>query len=476
MKKIAYLLFFCLFAACSNDEEKAYLIGTDRETEAWLANGLVADAEATTIVLGIKHLPGRISTICHEDWIEISQHDPEVSPTTTDIVVKISGNDGWERRQATLTISTSEVARKVVITQRAKDRMQPKDAVSYIGNEGGEFPVDLKANVPGEIKVSLSFDNDKEWLAFEGVILDHLNPQNPECGLHFKALPNNGTGRICGVKITAEGSKASTEFCIIQQPRQFNEEETINIENAGTLDVLLGSDINNIRNIRRVTLTGQMNGLDWTALRRFFYKGVAADPKPEEYPVVLDLADVVSVYGDRSYYHSYGYKSEDAEFIVSNDYEIPDHALERCVNLMDIILPKTTIKIGNSALANNKNLKAISIPDNVEIIEYGAFQGCHELSHVDISDSSSLRRLGRYAFSGCGPIEFMNLPISLTDTDGGHLSIPIKEMKVHWPVPPELRVPPTVKEGGKLYVPKGSASLYRETAGWNRFPVIEEYE
>lgn len=363
--------------------------------------------------------------------------------------------------------------------------LQPEDDVIYAAREERDFGVRLETNVDGKINVDFKFDGTPAWIDFEETTYANSNPwmpedilhfNTPQCYLHFKTKENIGLGRICEVTLSVEGSDVKSRFCIIQQPRFFEEEETIAINNAGTLNVLIGTDKENIRRVRNLKLTGEMNGLDWSALGSFFYKNMAVDPEPDAYPVKLDLSNINSVKGNKSYYSSWDYPSKEAELYVYQDNEIPEKAFERFVNLTSIILPETTVKINRCSFFDNISLTSINIPDKVEEISYGAFQNCMNLKEINISDNSHLKKLGREAFLGCGPIEYLNLPISLTEIADGYLDFSVMKLKVHWPTPPSLRVPPAVREGSVLYVPTGATPLYQEASGWKRFPSIVEFE
>ena len=363
--------------------------------------------------------------------------------------------------------------------------LQPEEEVVYIAREERDFGVRLETNVNEKIKVEFKFDGQPAWIEYVGTTYANSNPwipddilhfNTPQCYLHFKTKENKELGRICEATVSVEGYDIKSRFCIIQQPRLFEEEETIAINNAGTLNVLIGTDKENIRRVRNLKLTGEMNGLDWSALGSFFYKNMAFDPDPDAFPVKLDLSQINSAKGNRSYYSSWDYPAKESELYVYQDNEIPEKSFERFVNLTSIILPENTIKINGRSFFDNISLTSINIPDKVEEISYGAFQNCQNLKEINISDHSCLKKLGREAFSGCGPIEYLNLPISLTEIEDGYLDFSVMELRVHWPTPPSLRVPPAVREGSILYVPKGSAPLYQEASGWKRFPTIVEFE
>lgn len=483
--KLIYIIAFFLLAVACSSEDKPFIKGGDSSTSTYLSEGMQTDASATTVDLSFRHLPGILTATCDEYWCKVENTSSDASMTSTDLKLLLDRNYDMTSRKAILTLTVDGITRTIDIIQQAEYILQPEDDIIYAAREERDLGVRLKTNVTGKIKVDFRFDGQPDWIEFVDTTYADSNPwipgdilhfTTPQCYLHFKTLENTGFGRICEATVYVEGSDIKSRFCIIQQPRLFEEEETIAINNAGTLDVLIGTDEENIRRVRNLKLTGEMNGLDWTALRSFFYKDRAMDPEPEAYPVNLDLSQIYSVKGNRSRYSAWNYPGKEPELYVYQDYEIPQGALADYVNLTGIILPEKTVRINSVAFRRNISLTSIDIPDNVEEISNGAFSMCWNLKEINISDNSRLKKLGREAFSGCGPIKYLNLPISLTEIVDGYLDFSIMELKVHWPVPPSLRVPPGVRDESILYVPKGTAPLYRDASGWKRFPTIVEFE
>ena len=105
-------------------------------------------------------------------------------------------------------------------------------------------------------------------------------------------------------------------------------------------------------------------------------------------------------------------------FCVKNKqgtYIIPDgvkkigmNAFENCNGLTNIIIPKSTTEIGESAFAHS-GLNNIVIPDSVTEIGDSAFYRCDNLTDATIS--GRLKKIGRYAFGRCKnltSIKFLN--------------------------------------------------------------------
>ncbi len=102
-----------------------------------------------------------------------------------------------------------------------------------------------------------------------------------------------------------------------------------------------------------------------------------------------------------------------------------NYAFANCRNLTDVKLDYNTRLeiIGAYAFANCLKLQSFPVPTNVRGIGDFCFQNCLELKTVDLSGklfgaapgtglSSSLEKIGYYAFSGCAALEYLDLPRS----------------------------------------------------------------
>lgn len=468
MKKILLLSIIILnifaFQSCSGDDND--IKGADSSTQSYLSKGINVNSAGGTIDLCVNHPVGLLDAVCQASWVDIETEQVQESFVNTLLHLRVDSNGDMLPRSTILRLSVGSVSKEIKIEQAAEGRIECAEEVCYADSDGGELQVTVRTNL-SQLNPKITYASDDEWLTFVDVVKDRLKPEQT---LIFKLRANDGLGRLCSVSLSADA-----RFCIVQQPRQFSESETIEIENEGTLDVLMGSDIDNIRHVRHLKLVGTMNSIDWSALRKMFVKGYAADPNPASIPVELDLSEIVSVRGDRSYFKKFGYEAEEPEFYCVNNNEIPKNMFSRAQNLYGVILPRTTHTICQNAFEDTR-ISSVDIPDAVETIEYGAFQLCADLTEVNIGNASRLTRLERYAFASSGPIKYMNLPATLIDIEAGYLNFAVVELKVHWIVPPQLRVPPATGEESILFVPEGTADAYRASFGWNRFPLIVEFE
>lgn len=90
--------------------------------------------------------------------------------------------------------------------------------------------------------------------------------------------------------------------------------------------------------------------------------------------------------------------------------EIPSEAFNERWAIDKVLLPPTLKKIGSSAFRRT-SLTSVNIPDNVETIEYGAFNQIKQLQEVHLPDS--LTSLGDGAFAYCRSLRTVKIPTKL---------------------------------------------------------------
>jgi len=91
--------------------------------------------------------------------------------------------------------------------------------------------------------------------------------------------------------------------------------------------------------------------------------------------------------------------------------EIGSSAFEGCSELSAIEIPNSVNKIGGAAFRNCKALKSITIPSNVETISGEAFYGCSALTSVTIANG--VRNIEAYVFAHCSSLTKIVVPDSV---------------------------------------------------------------
>ena len=143
---------------------------------------------------------------------------------------------------------------------------------------------------------------------------------------------------------------------------------------------------------------------------------------------------------------------------------LPSRFFQGCVSLTSIELPESLRAINRYAFADCKGLTEIVIPKNVFKIDGSVFSGCDNLSKV-VFNSSNIQfgyveiYSGEmyYAFDNCNNIQ----TVVLTDPNPYSSTRAFSQMTYLF---------------ATLFVPKGTADIYKATDGWNYFVNIEEYD
>lgn len=132
--------------------------------------------------------------------------------------------------------------------------------------------------------------------------------------------------------------------------------------------------------------------------------------------------------------------------------DIPGKAFSRKLELKNITIPDSVIKIGLSAFYQCANLADIELPDTIQKIASYAFTGCSNLQAITLG--KSLKSLGVDVFSGCPKM---------------------KEITCLVEDPNEISILSKTDIGGyhaTLFVPEQSVELYKKKLPWKKFTEI----
>lgn len=192
---------------------------------------------------------------------------------------------------------------------------------------------------------------------------------------------------------------------------------------------------------------------------------------------------------------------------------IGNHAFSNCVKLWSLITSDSTNTIGEYAFCNCANMNYVTILPSVSKIGKGAFCRCDNLAYVNIydvaawcnidfesADSNPLRcatqlslvrdlmyipvrnldipvgvtQVNRYAFRGCGSIEAVTIPATVSSL--GDFALYCDNL---WQVFCNVKKPIEIPENsfknfsGTLNVPEESVESYTQTPVWGKFKTIE---
>ena len=164
--------------------------------------------------------------------------------------------------------------------------------------------------------------------------------------------------------------------------------------------------------------------------------------------------------------------------LPSTCLELGEYVFSMCDSLKELRLPEGIKRIPTNFASYCNVLEKVNIPETVEVIDENAFQWCFELKNIKLP--AKLKSIKAHAFINCN-IDSIVFPESLEYLGGGcckHWKA-LKCMYIMSPNPPYCEeddwTPGTYAFDGlispdiPIYVPIGSAELYRNAQGWSYF-------
>jgi uncharacterized repeat protein (TIGR02543 family) len=196
-----------------------------------------------------------------------------------------------------------------------------------------------------------------------------------------------------------------------------------NLTTAGTL-----SDVEDIKNITHITLTGVIDARDIAFMRDSLPNLVELDLSGtaisayygnggtyryiNEYP-----ANVMPAYSFSTYNYMKGKASLTSIILPDGVTSIGENAFSYCPNLTSIMLPDGLISIGNRAFLECVRLTSINIPNGVTYIGSIVFGGCRNLTAINIPNG--ITSIEPSTFTGCNSLTSINVPDGVTAIGSG---------------------------------------------------------
>lgn len=409
----------------------------------------------------------KVSTESDEPWLI-----PEIQSTgkTSILVILATDNPSSSPREGGVKLIAGRDITKITVRQAGFPSAVTEKNVCYIASDGGE--VTIKVATTGKMQPSL-FPKDCGWAKITRVT---SGEKNGEYLISVSIGKNSGFGRLVGLELFVDGVVPIQGLgpSIIQEPAPFDAEVALKSEKPGSLPVLLGNNISNLSRIRKLSIAGAINGLDFEVFKKILS---IKDESGHLQPVSFDLSKCEIGAGNNSPYQLLGYRTEFVEFPdVFLDGEIPMGVFTGATNLQSIILPTHLKYIGRKAFMGCTSLQTIVIPDFVEEINSKAFFNCSSLKDIKLSSKSNLLALGNQVFTTGSILNDLYLPNTLTNLSiETFLGCSTTGLHLRWLEPFEVKVVPNT-DGCTLYVPKNTKELYRQSPSWGKFKNIVEEE
>ena len=157
---------------------------------------------------------------------------------------------------------------------------------------------------------------------------------------------------------------------------------------------------------------------------------------------------------------------------------IGDDAFDGCSGLTSVIIGEGITEFG-AWFAGNTSIQEVKMGDKVTSIGDGAFSGCSGLTSLPISEN--VTSIGANSYQNCIGLTSIGIPNSVKSIGESAFSgcSGLTAIKVEWNRP--LAIYSNVfnnvdHTNCKLYVPKGTATMFMSAPEWSKFVNILEYE
>ena len=202
-------------------------------------------------------------------------------------------------------------------------------------------------------------------------------------------------GSIEAYKSTEPWSKAKEIVPLTEDDQNPGRKRTIHVAQAGTLSDYINIDDRYL--IEDLTLTGEINGVDFRLLRNMAgksYEFVIRDNRFYGSDTggklsVLDLSGVKIVAGGDYMHWDYNIDYE-YDLSLEHDDEIPLYVFCGCIGLTSIIFPNSVTIIGDNTFYECTGLRMIKLGSGVKEIGYGAFANILKTNETTRSDDDYL--------------------------------------------------------------------------------------
>lgn len=376
------------------------------------------------------------------EWISYSTSI--IDDNNTQLLISVNKNSEYRGRTASLSINGKTLSDFFTVVQHQVDILYADASLFNFAWDGGPFSFTIYSNVefslemPAWVSISnTSTTVDGDLKATKYMFLAEENLDIERTGDIVFSWDNEGVSSACDIPLMQD-----KWIIYLNSP-------------GGLIDVITNE---RIRKMKALTVIGDLNGTDILYIRRM------------ECLYYMNLSDARIVEGGVSY----GYIG--AETCVTTNDVIGHYMFQvtdTFTNLSEVILPANTIEVGFGAFWGQRNLKKITIPESVTIIDKNAFSSCslesivlpshleyigwncfYECHIKEIIIPDTVKHIGQSAFNSYGLIVHLKaLPTTLTSIE----LQPFGDTKT-----------------AVIYVPKGTKEHYMLTSIGDYVNVYEE--
>lgn len=245
MKYFSIFFFILLLWSCGSDNDAGPVEEAKIEIISSGTEQALADEGGSAIIRFTANAPWKATA--DQEWCTVSPASGKAG--TVEVSVTASANAGYDERNAKVVIESGTAKQSVTITQKQKDAIVLTSSKVEVVGDGGEFSIEVQANIPYEYEIE---ESAKAW----------ITPRTTTRGLttsvlRFVAAENTNTEKRQGSVTIRSGEKAET-VTVYQEGMVpsivLTKNEYVVSDKGETIQVELKSN---------VAYEVQMPGVDW---------------------------------------------------------------------------------------------------------------------------------------------------------------------------------------------------------------------
>ncbi len=286
-----------------------------------------------------------------------------------------------------------------------------QDTLIFNPQMGNSVTLKVLTNVDWGVRSS------QEWLSVKKIHTPNVD------SIQISALPNNDFQPRSATVCLFSDLLDSVYYTVLQDGKVVSYTIT-----AGNLKTIIHSTVK--KNVTNLVLTGTMDARDFRIVRDsmpnlisvdlskvkiLYYKGLEGTIRDYFYPDYIPVtfpANEIPIYAFKRDYNLESSKILNSVILPDTTVSIGEYAFSGCIGLTDLKINKLTTTIKNSAFFSCERLETFEIPESVKNIGGSLFDNCTSLKSVTIN--APITTIPGSMFFSCKNLSTLNLPKTIT--------------------------------------------------------------
>ncbi len=344
-----------------------------------------------------------------DEWINVTPRSGQAGQECN-IVVSLDANNTFEKRSGNIIINAQELNVVLAVSQAQNNAIILSTPTVNLPQSGGQFTVQLKANIDYECEIKADWIKSVETRALTDHSLRFEAKENPSQEKRVGEIVIKGGGFSETVTVTQAQlnhlSLSTTEQHFDYTGGEFSVEVQHNVDydvkisdswitriesrtmETSTLNFVVAE--NTLYKERTATITISGGGISETiTIAQDGFHTIASN----EIRYTTTDGELIPPY-DRTVFGAKYVSNTYANGVGTITFDAPitsigDKAFYECSTIKSVTLPDSVTSIGDNAFQGCSSLTSVTIPDSVTSIGLYAFENCASMTSVYISDLSA---------------------------------------------------------------------------------------